>query len=125
MERLPASMLPRDRASLAHFQPYHHRETRGNYKGDPARPHGNAHPMHRDLPAQGESQQLQYGNQRKENDSDDGKRLLHVLSPLTAAPVRAQRWQGRARSGCVPWTDCWASPAMTVGVLSKELTYPA
>src|SRR5882762_3565065 len=68
--------------SLARFQPYHHRETRGNYKGDSARPHGNVDPMHRDLPAQDESQQLQYGNQRKENNCDDGERLLHVLAPL-------------------------------------------
>lgn len=29
------------------------------------------------------------------------------------------------RRGASPGTDCWASPAMMVGVLGKELTYAA
>jgi hypothetical protein len=59
-------------------------------------------PFHCDLPAQDESYQLQYGDQRKNNNRDNGEGLLHFVSSkrdcksYTFSVVKRERLSGRA-----------------------------
>jgi len=89
--------------TLRHEPDTFRRETEGDYKGDPAHPHGGNPAVHLDIPSEEHPQSVHNHDQGKEHGSDEGK---YFLAQRTLPPEKMTTREPR-EPDCTPSKHRW------------------